>query len=53
MMLKYNKITSDVLNAKIKQNQLVNKSDISNFVKDFEVNTEIGTLAAKVELKAE
>ena len=30
----YNKFTSEILDAKIKQKELVNKSDISNLVKD-------------------
>ena len=29
----YNKFTSDILEAKIKQQELVNKSDIADFVK--------------------
>ena len=29
----YNKFTSDILDAKIKQKELVNKSDIADFVK--------------------
>ena len=31
----YNKFTNDILDAKIKQKELLNKSDISNFVKKF------------------
>ena len=31
----YNKFTNDIFDAKIKQKELLNKSDISNFVKKF------------------
>ena len=44
---------SDTLNSKIKQRKLVNESNISSLVKDSDLNTKLGTLAAKVELKAE
>ena len=46
-------MTSDVLDAKIKEQELINKSYISNFIKNSEVNTKLETLAMKVELKAE
>ena len=42
----YNKFASDVLDAKIKQKELANKSDISNLVKNSDL------LATKAELKA-
>ena len=46
----YNKFTSDILDAKIKLKELVNKSNNSR--KIFELNTKIATLATKAELKA-
>ena len=36
----YNEFVSDKLYAKIKQKELVNKSDISNVVKDSDFNTQ-------------
>ena len=48
-----NKFTSDILHAKIKQKELVNKSHISNLVKNSDLNTNLSTLATKAELKAE
>ena len=42
----YNKFASDILDAKIKQKELANKSDISNLVKNSDL------LATKAELKA-
>ena len=59
MMLKYfttsdyNKFTSDILDAKIKQKELINKSHISNLVRNSDFNTKLATLATKTELKAE
>ena len=44
---------SDILDAKIRQKELVNKSDISNLVKNSDLNTELVTLSSKAELKAE
>ena len=44
---------SDILDGKIKQKQLVRKSDISNFVKNSDLNIKIGTLAIKTELNTE
>ena len=35
----YNKITSNILDAKIKQKELVSKSDTSNLVKDSDLKT--------------
>ena len=49
----YNKFTSDILNAKIKQKKLVDKSDISNLIKISDLNTKLAALAAKAQLKAE
>ena len=49
----YNKLSSDILHAKIKQKELVSKSDISNLVKISDLNTKLPTLATKADLKAE
>ena len=49
----YNKFTSDILDIKIKQKELVNKSDISNLVKDSDLNQKLAILETKAELKAE
>ena len=48
----YNKFTSDILDAKIKQKELVNKSDISILVKNSDLDTKLGTLARKANIKA-
>ena len=47
----YNKFTSDILDSKIKQKELVNKSDFSNLVNNSELNTKLATLATKTKLK--
>ena len=44
---------SDILNAKIKQIELANKSNIFNLVWKFDLNNKLVTLATKTELKAE
>ena len=49
----YNKFKSDIRDAKIKQEWLVNKFHIFNHVKDSNINKKIATLATKLELKAE
>ena len=49
----YNKFTKDILDAKIKEKELVDKSDIFNLIKIFDLNTKLATLAAKAKLKAE
>ena len=41
------------LNAKVKQKELLNKSDISNLTKKYDVNTKLAALATKAELKGE
>ena len=46
----YNKFTKEALDAMTKQKELVNKSNISNPVKNFNLNTKLAILA---ELKAE
>ena len=43
----------EILNAKIKSKGLVDKSDISGLVNNFDLDKEIATLATKAELKAE
>ena len=48
-----NKFTSDILDAKIKEKELVNKSGISYLIKNFDLSTKITALATKAELKAE
>ena len=48
----YNKFTSDILDARLKQKELVKKSDISNLVKISDLHTNF-TKATKAELKAE
>ena len=49
----YNKFTSETLDAKRKKKELVNKFDISNLVKNSDLNTKLATLATKAGLKAE
>ena len=44
----YNKFTSNILDAKVKQKELVNKSNISNLVKKFDLNAKLTTLATKL-----
>ena len=49
----YNKFTSEILDVMIKQKKLVNKSDISDLVKNSDLNTKLAILAVEAELKAE
>ena len=49
----YNKFTSDILDVKIKQKELVNKSDISNLGKNSDFNTKLAILVTKAGLKVE
>ena len=49
----YNNFMSDILDAKIKQKKLVNKSNAFNLVQNSDLNTKIATLATKSELKVE
>ena len=44
---------SDILDAKITRKELLNKSDISNLIKNSDLNTKLKTLTAKADLKAE
>ena len=48
----YNKITSDKLDAKIKQKELVNKSDISSHVKKFWIKHKTCTISKKSRIKS-
>ena len=48
----YNKFKSDILDAKIKQKELVNKPDISNLIKNSGLIIKLTTLATKAELEA-
>ena len=48
----YNKFASAILNAKIKQNELANKSYISNLVKIFNLDTKIATLAIRLAIES-
>ena len=49
----YNKCTSEIFDTKIKQKELVKKSNINNLVKISDLNAKLTTLATKAELKAE
>ena len=49
----YNKFTRDILDAKIKEKRLVDKSDIAGFINNADLNNKAVTLATKAELKAE
>ena len=44
---------SYILDAKMKQKELFNKSNISSLVANSDINTNLATLATKTELKAE
>ena len=48
----YNKLTSETLDAKIKQKELMNKTDISSFGKNPDLTTKLATLATKSRLKS-
>ena len=48
----YNKFTDEILNAKIKEKGLVDKSDISGFIDNSGLDKKIAILAIKAELKA-
>ena len=49
----YNKFTTEILDAKLKQKKLVIKSGITSLVKNSDLNTKLAALATKAELKAE
>ena len=40
----YNKFTNNILDAKVKKNKLVNKSDISGFIKNSDLDDKTKTL---------
>ena len=46
----YNKFTSDILDLKIKQKELINKSDISIPLKSSDLNTKLSALVIKERL---
>ena len=49
----YNKFTSDILHAKIKQKELISKFNISNLVKGSDLNIKLAILPTKAELKTQ
>ena len=49
----YNKFTRDILDAKLKEQELVDKSAIAGFTSNADLKIKVATLATKVELKAE
>ena len=49
----YNKLTNDILYAKVTEKKLVNESDFSEFINNSYLNEKIKTLATKVEQKVE
>ena len=51
-MTDYNKFMRNILDAKIKEKVLIDKSAISGFVNNADLNKKVVTLAKKVELKA-
>ena len=51
-MTDYNKLKRNILDAKIKEKVLIDKSAISGFVNNADLNKKVVTLATKVELKA-
>lgn len=48
----YNKSTKNIHDARVKEKQLANISDISNLVRNFDLSTKLAILATKTELKA-
>ena len=49
----YNKFTSQILDAKIKQKRWVDKSAIAGFINNADLDKKVTTLATKGEIKAE
>ena len=47
----FNRFTGEILNAKINEKELANKSDISRFIENSDLEKKIATLARKVESK--
>ena len=52
-MAAYNNFTSQTLDAKIKQKELVDKSAIAGFINNTDLNRKVAMLATKAGLKAE
>ena len=50
--LNYNKFTTEILDAKIKEKRLLDKFNVSNLVKKSDLKRKLATLATKAELKA-
>ena len=46
-------LTINLLDAKTKEKELVDKSDISNLIRNSDLNKKLSTLGTKTELKAE
>ena len=49
----YNKFTKDIVAKNIKNKELVDKSDIAEFINNSDLDKKVATLATKAELKAE
>ena len=49
----YNKITSQTIDAKIKQKKLIDKSAIAIFINNVDLDKKVATLVTKTELKTE
>ena len=49
----YNRFTKEILNVKIEEKGLLDKSNISNLAENSDLNTKLATLATKAELEAE
>ena len=49
----YNKFTGEIFDAKIKEKDLFDKSDIPGFISNSDLNKKIAGLRIKAELKAE
>ena len=47
----FNRFPGEILNAKINEKELANKSDISRFIENSDLEKKIATLARKVESK--
>ena len=50
---KYNKFMNEIIGNKMKEKELVKKSDISGFINNSDLDNKIATLATKAELKSE
>ena len=51
--LNYNKFINNILDANIKEEKLVNESDIKGFVNNSDIGNKMKTLATKTKLKIE